>query len=566
MRPINHGLRIGLMLLAFIVSSSAQAGEREALLGTMQAEMERNRTELKVDEYDLPYFIGYRIIDLRTTNIEASFGALIEDDYLHERKAAVDVRVGSYDFDSHPDAEVRFDFDSGFRPSKNVPIDGDPDGLRATLWLLTDAAYKKALSTYFKKKAKRVSTVKKTHVDSFSRETPIQRVTPRVEVNVDRRVWRNLAKSLSKRFRTMPGLMTGKVGFEVEHISTSIVNSEGTRALKEYAIYSVGISASARAEDGMMLTQGKTRYARSASTLPQKAELEAMVDGVMRDLAALRKAPVLDPYTGPAILEPEAAGVFFHETIGHRLEGERQNDEQEGQTFKGQIGSEILPAFIDVRDDPTSQVLQNVELNGHYPFDDQGVPASNVVLVDKGVLKTFLTSRTPLEKVSASNGHGRARGTRTPVARMGNLIVESHKVVSRKKLKEMLIAEAKAQGKPYGLIIADITGGSTNTSNYGYQAFKGTPRMVYRVDAETGNETLVRGVEMVGTPLTAINKLMAAGDQTGVFNGYCGAESGYVPVSAVAPSLLFREIELQRTQRKKLRAPILKAPWNSDHR
>ena len=152
------------------------------------------------------------------------------------------------------------------------------------------------------------------------------------------------------------------------------------------------------------------------------------------------------------------------------------------------------------------------------------------------------------------------------MARMGNLIVESTKVVSRKALKDMLIAEAKKQGKPYGLIIADITGGSTNTSNYGYQAFKGTPRMVYRVDAQTGKETLVRGVEMVGTPLTAINKLVAAGNDVGVFNGYCGAESGYVPVSAVAPSLLFREIELQRTQRKKLRAPILRAPWNAKSR
>jgi hypothetical protein len=125
----------------------------------------------------------------------------------------------------------------------------------------------------------------------------------------------------------------------------------------------------------------------------------------------------------------------------------------------------------------------------------------------------------------------------------------------------MLLAEVKKQGKPYGLIIRDIIGGSTNTSTYGYQAFKGMPRLVYRVDAKTGAETLVRGVEMVGTPLTVVSKVMAVGDEPGVFNGYCGAESGYVPVSAVAPATLFSEIELQRTQKEKERPPILPAPW-----
>ena len=252
MRLIHIGFYCVVVMIGVANISIAFAENRESLLDTMQTEMERSRTELKVDEYDLPYFVGYRVVDAKMTSIEASFGALIEDDYQHERRAAVDVRVGDYRFDSHPDSSNPFDFGNDFRPSADVPLDGDPAGLRATLWLLTDAAYKKALSTYFKKKAKRVSKVEKTHVDSFSKEKPLQRIMPAVTVSVDRAAWRDLAKKLSKRFREMPGLMTGKVGFEVEHISTYIVNSEGTKALKEYAIYSMGIHASTRAEDGIL--------------------------------------------------------------------------------------------------------------------------------------------------------------------------------------------------------------------------------------------------------------------------------------------------------------------------
>ncbi|MFW6058233.1 MAG: metallopeptidase TldD-related protein, partial [Persicimonas sp.] len=171
--------------------------------------------------------------------------------------------------------------------------------------------------------------------------------------------------------------------------------------------------------------------------------------------------------------------------------------------------------------------------------------------------------RTPIEDSTESNGHGRAQGVNKPMARMGNLIVsaDSKRSFPYEELKEKLLAEVKRQDKPFGLIIRDISGGSTNTSGYGYQAFKGGARMVYKVDPDTGEETLVRGVELVGTPLTAINKIVAASKETDVFNGYCGAESGYVPVSAIAPSLLTTEVELQRTQQSKERPPLLTAPW-----
>jgi predicted Zn-dependent protease len=263
---------------------------------------------------------------------------------------------------------------------------------------------------------------------------------------------------------------------------------------------------------------------------------------------------------------PEAAGVLFHEAVGHRLEGERQDDDKEGQTFKGQLARRILPSFISVADDPPLRAQGDTALNGFYSFDDQGVPAQRTLLVEDGVLRTFLLSRKPVNPFTRSNGHGRSQGANAPVARMGNLVVTSKRQVSLAELKRRLLAEAKQQGKPYGLIIKDIVGGNTNTMSYGYQAFKGTPRLAYRLDVETGKEELVRGIELIGTPLSSINKLLATSDEVRVFNGFCGAESGYVPVSTIAPATLISEIELQRVARANERSPILPAPWTEEPR
>jgi predicted Zn-dependent protease len=295
--------------------------------------------------------------------------------------------------------------------------------------------------------------------------------------------------------------------------------------------------------------------------MPDETELLRTATQLAEEVKRLCAAPMLDPFNGPAILLPEAAGVFFHEALGHRLEGERQNDNKEGATFKGQIGKPILPSFISVLDDPTMRKVGNVSLNGYYRFDDEGVFARPVTLVDHGILRNYLKSRTPVKGSLESNGHGRAEGTLDPIGRMANTIVKSDKMVPYAQLKQMLLEEVRRQKKAFGLIISDISGGQTNTTTYDFQAFKGMPRIVYRVDAVTGEETLVRGVEFVGTPIGSLNRIVAASDQTAVFNGFCGAESGYVPVSTVAPAVLISEIELQRTRRALERPPILPAPW-----
>ena len=541
--------------------------QRETILESMRQEIDRSKSELKIEDYQAPYFVAYQIKDQQKVSISGKFGALNTDDDSRHRQVYVEVRVGDYDFDNYANVDAQNFRFGGYTPSALAPLSADPLALRSGLWLLTDEAYKTALSNFLAKKGGAVFKADDdSKVGSFSKAPPVTfRGEPR-HLKLDADQWRGVVQRVTEKMLSFDHLIDAEMDVSARRIVRFHVNSEGSTIVDDHTLYSIQMQAWARAEDGIMLDNTASFYARSVDELPSEQQVQQAADTMIEELAALRKAPVIDPYTGPAILMPEASGVLFHEAIGHRLEGERQRDDQSGQTFKGQVDEEIIPEFLSVYDDPTKQRLAGHQLNGHYQYDDEGVAAERVTLVEEGVLKNYLKSRTPIEGSKKSNGHGRAQGANKPMGRMANTLVEAsdEQTMPMSKLKEKLIAEVKRQDKPFGLIIKDITGGSTNTSGWGYQAFKGSPHLIYKVDPETGEETLVRGAELVGTPLTAINKIVAAGEKRDVFNGYCGAESGYVPVSAVAPALMTTELELQRKKESKERPPILDAPWKRD--
>lgn len=318
--------------------------------------------------------------------------------------------------------------------------------------------------------------------------------------------------------------------------------------------------ASTRAADGMDLFRAQTFEAKTDATLASQKEMEAGVRKLAASLEDLRNAPVTEPFDGPALLSGRAAAVFFHEVLGHRLEGQRQRGDEEGQTFTKDIGKPILPSFLSVADDPTLASFDGTYLSGYYRYDDEGQRAQKVTLIQDGVLKTFLMSRLPIASFANSNGHGRAQIGRMATGRQGNLIVTSTKTVPEGSLRAMLIEEAKKQNKPYGLYFEDISSGFAVTTRNAPQAFQVIPLVVYRVYADGRPDELVRGVSIVGTPQAALNRILATGDRREIFNGECGAESGTVPVSAIAPAMLVSEIETQRQQQGIARPPILPPP------
>lgn len=556
-----------LLSLAVVVSLAAKPppDPRLDLLEAMVAEVDRSHQSLTLKENPAPYFVGAQVKDYLHHEIGAKYGALFADAQERERKLFADVRVGSYEFDSSVGEELDFSFSlkgTSFFAPKQGPLDDSPTALRTALWLVIDEKYKSALFNYLKKKGEDVYTVDAPgRAPSFTKQEREMFVGPRAPYSFSRERWIALAKSLSKRLAGEKAFFDSEVRVSGDKVVRHYASSEGTRIVTEETLFSVRVSAVTRAEDGQLLDNSRDWYAPREELLPTDAAIAKETEAMVADLLALRAAPTIDPYTGPALFEPDAAGVLFHEAVGHRLEGERQDNDAEGKTFRGQVGKLVLPSFLSVTDDPTLKERAGLPLNGHYLFDEEGVAGVRVPLVQDGVLKNFLLSRRPVDGFTKSNGHGRAQGNRKPVARMANLVVESKKGLSDAELKKLLIAEAKRQGKPFALVIRDITGGNTNTTSFGYQAFKGTPRMVFRVDVRDGKESLVRGVEIVGTPLSSINKVLATGKREGVFNGFCGAESGMVPVSTVAPAVLLQEIELQRSLEGKDRPPLLPSPF-----
>lgn len=548
-----------LAILVFVHAWPANATEQDWVLQAMKQEIERNQQNLRLEGYDPPYFIAYTVRDVERYYISGRSGAIIQLSSSQLRYVGVDVRVGDYSLDSSEDEEALY-FSTKYVPNNLGPIDRSIEALRRVLWLLTDYKYKAALVSYLKVKGKLVHEPKERATGSMTREEPLVLIEKKGPVGFDVKSWQGPVRRLSAIFLDYPEIFDSYVEVSGLRITKYIVTTEGTsvKTIDEY--FMVLAAALTRADDGQLLEDAVYYYGRAAEDLPQVNKLEGEIREMARRLCELRKAPVLDPATVPVLMSAEATGVFFHETVGHRLEGQRLEDKEEGRTFKGHMGKKILPDFISIYDDPTLQSWDGVPLNGSYRVDDEGVLARRATLVENGVLVGLLLSRRPVEGFERSNGHGRSDGFQRPVGRMGVLVVEGKSPVSPERLREMLIEEVRRQGKPYGLIIERIAGGSTNTMTFGYQAFKGIPRIAYKVDPETGEMTLVRGVEVVGTPLSAINRVVATSTRYGVFNGYCGAESGSVPVSTVAPEALFAEIELQRSEEARERPPILPAP------
>jgi predicted Zn-dependent protease len=536
------------------------AAASDVVLKTMQTELSRATAGLaKTDP--APYFLSYTVYDQNVVILAGAYGSLLTDTAVKRRQADVTMRVGSPTLDNtHGQARA-----SGVT-SGTLPFGEDQDAIARVLWELTDRGYKRAGPTFLNVKTNTaVRAEEEDKSPDFSKETPVQHTGDTLTVApFDKAAWEGEIRRLSSAFRKYPDVYFASVVLQVQSSNERMVTSEGTAIMSPSNSTRLVMEAQTRAADGMDLLRVETFQAPSASGLPSEKELAVKIEAMATDLNALRKAPVAEPYDGPALLSGRAAAVFFHEVLGHRLEGHRQKDEDEGQTFTKKVGQEVLPKFLSVADDPTKGELAGVKLAGTYNYDNEGVPAQRVEMIQDGVLKSFLTSRMPIKGFEHSNGHGRNQPGLMPTGRQGNLIVSSTQTVPEKDMRQKLIDEVKKQNKPYGLYFDDIQGGFTLTTRALPQSFQVLPVIVYKVYPDGRPDELVRGVDIVGTPLAALTRIVTTGDQQHVFNGVCGAESGSVPVSAVAPAMLFSEMEVQKRAHEHERPPLLPPPGFED--
>ncbi len=550
MKPFMMGL--------ILVGSSLSAAPPNPILDTLSSELDRNFHVLKEKADPPAYFISYEVTDADSHTIGATLGDISSHNDSHSRVLDVSLRVGSPKLDNY---HLIGGQTPQFTAAVGIPIEGGTAALKQLAWIETDRAYRTAAERLIKiKTSNQVNVAARDKSDDFSPAPVAAHVEPIEHPKFASELWTARMRDISAVFKTHPKILNSNVSLQVQTDERYFVNSEGSRIQHGRAFSRVIISASARAEDGMNLGNTVIYDAMDASRLPSEAEMKTAAEKLAKEVEALLEAPVAEPYVGPAIFSGRASGVFFHEIFGHRIEGQRQKNESEGQTFTKSVGEPVLPSFLSVVFDPTVKQIEGIDLNGYFSYDDEGVAAQPVVAVDKGILKSFLMSRTPIDGFGSSNGHGRRQPGYEVVSRQSNLIVKSDKSVPETKLREMLLAEVRKQNKPYGLFFQDITSGVTTTGRAGMQAFKVVPVIVYRVYADGRPDELIRGADMVGTPLASFNKILATSDRTEVFNGYCGAESGWVPVAVVSPAILVSEIEIEKMEKSQNRPPILPPP------
>jgi TldD protein len=548
------------------ITANGKPAAKSPVLVALEEELQRAQKILKAKGDPAPYLIGYQVADTHYNVVGAQYGALNTSQAGRMRLLDVDVRVGDYPLDSTHRTAGTGGYAGGGGSAIPLTLDDDKDALKSAVWMETDRKYRAAVERLIQIKANQQIKVEEEDKSAdFSRETPQVAVgSVAAPPKLDRALWEKKVKEYSALFNQYPDILESSVTLTADATTKYLVNTEGALLQHGGAHARLMVFARTKAEDGMELYRHETFDAVTPDRLPADATVRAAIERMAGDLLALRNAPVIEPYTGPAILSGRASGVFFHEIFGHRIEGHRQKDEDGGQTFTKRVNQPVLPAFLSVYDDPTLASLQlggaEVDLNGHYQFDDEGVRAERVTVVENGILKNFLMSRSPIKGFPKSNGHGRKQPGLRAVGRQGNLIVQASQTVPEAKLRELLIAECKKQGKPYGLVFKDISGGFTTTGRSSPQAFQVTPVLVYRVYADGRADELVRGVDLIGTPLTSFSQIVAAGDRPEVFNGMCGAESGWVPVATISPSILTTQIEVQKKPKSNERLPILPPP------
>jgi predicted Zn-dependent protease len=543
-------------LLSVVSAQSPPAAP--PLIGILNAELERNFALMSKQSEPPVYYIAYSVTAEESGTIAASFGSIVTDTRARQRIGECSLRVGTPEFDNFHvvDGERQ-----SYTSASSLPEADDAATIRLAFWRLTDASQRTAVQRFqqVQSAVKNKQAPARASAD-FSVEPPRTAVlaVPALKVNAEE--WKIRLRKLSLLSRDAPAAITTSLTLSWRRETKTLVNSEGTRLQHGRTFAMLSIVARGKAADGEDLIALESFDAEDPSRLPKDDVLRAAFQKALTSLDKLRNAPQADPFVGPAILSGRAAGVFFHEIFGHRIEGHRQSDLQEGQTFSNSVGKSVLPDFLSVIFDPTLHNTAGADLNGWYSFDDEGVPARRVTVVENGILKTFLLSRAPAPGFDHSNGHGRKQPGLEALSRQSNLLVIPSKTVKETELRRMLIDEVKRQSKAYGLYFDVVTGGYTQTRRDSLQSFTVIPLVVYRVYADGRPDELVRGADIVGTPLASFARIIAVSDHPEVFNGYCGAESGQVPVSAVAPALLVTEIEIQRKHNTGDRPPLLPRP------
>jgi hypothetical protein len=568
-------------------AASDKSGDDDVILRAMRDELERSR-ELRVigGGDDAPYFFSYDVTDTNEFEVAAVLGSPISISRVHFRAPQVDVRVGSYDFDDT--GHIFSGRYTGARYDNAFPLDDDYSALRDALWLSTDSAYKTAVESMSRKRAALNSAAAQTDkLADFSHAEPVKSLAKVSHRKIDDAALTARALKLSSLFGAVPEVMASALNLQVLDGVTYLLTNEGTAIRYDDSLAWVFARAEGQTPDGMIVRDAVSFQSLDPARLPSDAEMRPQLASVAENVRALTHAPLGESFSGPTLFEPEAAAQLLAQLLGDNLRAPRKPLAEPGRNVNfnpseldTKIGSRILPDWMDVVDDPTQTTWQGKPLVGFYQFDLEGVPGKPVPVVEKGVLKNFLTTRQPIRSSAVSNGHARLGGNYgARSAAISNLFVKTSQSEPLSALKKKLIDMCKAQNKPYGMLVRKL--------DYPFSAGRGElqalaqsgpqsggsvrptspPVLVYRVYAD-GREELVRGLRFRGVSTRSLRDVLAASQETVLFDyvnnaaplAILGAGGLLAPTSIVAPALLFEEMEFEVPQEQLPKLPVVPPP------
>lgn len=511
---------------------------------------------LQLEDLEKPYFIQCNASDTIVYQINASLGAVTSANRFRSRNLFAIVRVGDFTLDNTNFVGGRSDREARIR----LPLDNDYDAIRHAVWLATDARYKAAVETLTKKRAYLGDKNMEDRPNDFTSAEPIKHIGPISVIEFDAPMWERRLETITSRFKQHPIIKYSGARLTVDAGNDYIVNSDGTRIRMPDSAAVLMISAHVQADDGARYSDGLSYAVRSSGDLPSDVEIHADIDELVARLTRLTKAPLLDGYIGPILFDASASSHVFTRLLAVGVVGRpspigNQRDRQTGYgSLESKLGRRILPRSFSVYDDPAIARFDDTELFGHYEFDDEGIPPQRVNIIEEGVLKNMVLGRTPMKKLSGSNGHARRAGWRAPAAAIGCLFIEDENAIDDEELKEKLIQAAIDEGLEFAIRVSSVSrSGSSSLRD---------PLYVYKVYVEDGREELVRGAEFGPVSPRNLRNILASGTTREVTNTLRSPRGArYAPTfSIVSPAILFEELELRKIEQEHDTLPILEPP------
>jgi len=572
------------ILFILMQNSVAHSISHYEILSAMRDELKRSMDSLFIETLQKPYYVEYTLKISNTYRASALLGSLVDTASAKTITLNVQVRVGDYNFDNTNFLDFSLFFFMGDGEASGsrrlVPVDLDYYSLRRELWLATDFAYKKAVETYSKKLGIMKNRLMKDTLPDFAKAMP----TVSLDTNFsfpkfNFEEYCEIVKDISKIYRDYSKIHNSSVSFEYFQDLIYYINSEGTEFVKTKQFTGFETAGASQCEDGMPIYNFYSAYADEPAKLPQKDSLRKATEILCKNLSKMYEVkPLEDSYSGPILFVGQASAELFAQVFAPNLVAQRKSLSEQGlqsfsryTAFQTKIGGRVLPEFISVYSSPLKKDFNNIPLLGYFKIDDQGVPAQNILLVDKGYLKTLLADRTPVKRILSSNGNNREGN---PM--FGNLevIVDKKHSLTEKQLKEKLIQLCKQRDLPYGIIVRKIMNQnifSTVVSRLTSFEFKfsdeqSTIKVVeaYKVYPD-GREELIRGGELKGFTVQSFKDIIFAGDKPYLLNFLAPTVSGsfsggYLGASIIIPSLLFEDGELKPVESDFPKPPFLKNP------